>query len=426
MTQKKRLVILGGGFAALQVVKRVSLALYDVTLISPRDHFLFTPLLASSTVGTVELRSITEPLLGFRAGVSVVCAEATEINPLERYVAIRQGSTPSAAHTSEAETPREGRIPFDTLVIAVGARIETFGIPGAETVALPLKESSDARKLRTRIVHQFQKAILPTVTSEERKRLLSFVIVGAGPTGVEFAGELSDLVRRELRKISAEAASDVTITLIEAGSDILSIFNQALRRYTHRVLAKQGITVRTGAFVQEVREDCIVLKGGEEVPAGITVWSAGIRATDLVKRSPFELDRRGRIVVNSRLQVMYHNDIFALGDCSFIPGKEYATTAQVAQQQGKYLGKALNTWARGETPAPFWYLHQGMLAYIGAGKGLAETPLGSGLRGWIAWIMWRSVYLTKLVSIRNKVLVLFDWAKARIFGRELSTFEGAR
>jgi NADH dehydrogenase FAD-containing subunit len=170
-----------------------------------------------------------------------------------------------------------------------------------------------------------------------------------------------------------------------------------------------------------VRNDSIVLKDGETIPAGLTIWSAGIQPTELVQNSAFAKDCRGRIVVNSRLQVVGHQDIFGLGDCSFIPEKEYPTTAQVAQQQGKYLGKALNEWARGVAPKPFWYLHQGMLAYIGNNKALAETPAG-GLRGWMAWLMWRSVYLTKLVSLRNKVLVVFDWCKARLFGRDLSHF----
>lgn len=407
---KKKLIVLGGGFAALQVVKRVSLSLYDVMLVSPRDHFLFTPLLASSTVGTVELRSITEPLLGFRAGVHFVCATATSIDPQAKTVTIQ---APAGGESSTLH--------YDTLVIAVGARIQTFGIPGADSIALPLKESVDARIIRGRIVDQVKKALLPSASPEDRRRILSFVVVGGGPTGVEFAAELSDLTRREIRRAAPELGNDISITVVEASPEILSVFNQALRRYTMRVLSKQNITVRTGSLVREVRDDCVVLKDGEVIPAGLTIWSAGIRPTELVDTTDFSKDPRGRIVVNSRLQVTYHQDIFALGDCSFIPGKEYPTTAQVAQQQGKYLGKELNTWAAGRTPKPFWYLHQGMLAYIGNRKGLAETP-GGGLSGWVAWLMWRSVYLTKLVSLRNKVLVLFDWCKARLFGRDLSHF----
>jgi NADH:ubiquinone reductase (non-electrogenic) len=407
---KRKLVILGGGFAALQVAKRVSLKIFDVTIVSPRDHFLFTPLLASSTVGTVELRSITEPLLGFRKGVRFVCAAATAIDPQSKSVRLK------TIHSGEELT-----LSYDTLVVAVGARIQTFGIPGADTIALPLKESVDARILRGRIIEQIKRALLPTVTQEERRRLLSFVVVGGGPTGIEFAGELSDLARREIQRVASEISSELSITVVEASPEILSVFSQTLRRYTMRALARQKITVRTSSLVREVRNDSIVLKDGETIPAGLTIWSAGIQPTELVQNSAFAKDCRGRIVVNSRLQVVGHQDIFGLGDCSFIPEKEYPTTAQVAQQQGKYLGKALNEWARGVAPKPFWYLHQGMLAYIGNNKALAETPAG-GLRGWMAWLMWRSVYLTKLVSLRNKVLVVFDWCKARLFGRDLSHF----
>lgn len=407
---KRKLLILGGGFAALQVAKRVSLALYDITIVSPRDHFLFTPLLASSTVGTVELRSITEPLLGFRKDVRFVCAEATGIDPASKTVRIKP------SHEAQEST-----LPYDTLVIAVGARIQTFGIPGADTIALPLKESVDARIIRGRIVEQIKKALLPSLTREERRTLLSFVVVGGGPTGIEFAGELSDLARREIRRVAPEISADISITVVEAGSEILSVFSQTLRRYAMRAFARQKITVRTASRVKEVREDAVVLSDGEVLPAGMTIWSAGIRPTNLAQSSGFSKDNRGRIVVNSYLQVSDHQDIFALGDCSFIPGKEYPTTAQVAQQQGKYLGKSLDVWAKGRTPKPFGYFHQGMLAYVGNNKGLADTPAG-GLRGWMAWLMWRWVYLTKLVSLRNKVLVVFDWFKARLFGRDLSHF----
>ena len=407
---KRKLIVLGGGFAALQVVKRVSLALYDVTIVSPRDHFLFTPLLASSTVGTVELRSITEPLLGFRKNVNFMCAEATGIDSATKTVRIKP-----------VNEEQSSTLAYDTLVIAVGARIQTFGIPGADTIALPLKESVDARIIRGRIVEQIKKALLPSVTQDDRRKILSFVVVGGGPTGIEFAGELSDLARREIRRVAPEISADISITVVEAGSEILSVFSQTLRRYTMRAFARQKISVLTGSRVKEVRDDSVVLNDGEVIPAGLTIWSAGIRPTELAQNTPFTKEARGRIVVNSRLQVADHQDIFALGDCSFIPGKEYPTTAQVAQQQGKYLGKALDVWARGETHKPFWYFHQGMLAYVGNRKGLAETPAG-GLRGWMAWLMWRWVYLTKLVSLRNKVLVVFDWLKARLFGRDLSHF----
>jgi NADH:ubiquinone reductase (non-electrogenic) len=411
--ERKKLLILGGGFAALQVAKGVSLDLYDVSMVSPRDHFLFTPLLASSTVGTTELRSITEPLLGFRRGVTYICAEALGVDPVRRMVSVREASNSSDNVLD---------LSYDVLVIAVGARIQTFGIPGADSVACPLKETTDSRIIRGRVVQQVKKALMPNVSREERKRLLSFVIVGGGPTGIEFAGELSDLTRREFRRISDDLANDTSITVVDASEYILSAFNQALRDYTLKILKRQKITVRTGALVKEVKSDAVVLKSGEEIPSGLTIWSAGVTTQPFVKSSPFALTDNGRIIVNEKLQVADHENVFALGDCASVAGKNYPTTAQVAQQQGKYLGKALNTWARGVSPKPFWYLHQGMLAYIGSSKGLAETPGGGGLRGWVAWLMWRSVYLTKLVSLRNKVLVLFDWLKARLFGRDLSQF----
>lgn len=404
---KKQIVVLGGGFAAFQTAKRLSSKLCSVTLISKSDHFLFTPLLASATVGTVKLESISEPLCSVRNGVRALVAECTRIDLHGRTVSCRSADNV------------EFNIAFDELVVAVGATTNTFDIPGASTVAISLRDAESARTIRHRILKSFAEASIPGVSAETRRNLLSFVVVGGGPTGVEFAAELYDFISNDLIAHYEDLRPDVKITLVEASDAILSSFHQRLRSYTQKHFIRQRISLVLNAAVARVDEQGVTLKDGTQISSGIVIWSAGVKQTPLIEQLAVEKDERGRVRVDERLQIVGQTGVYAIGDCAVVSSQPLPMTGQVAQQQGKYLANAINRRLKGKSVRPFRYFHQGMLTYIGSHRALAETP-GGRVRGLLAWVLWRSVYLTKLVSVRNKIKVLLDWLHCRIFGRDLS------
>jgi len=410
MTRSTNLTVLGTGFAAMSLIRRIDTRRYEVVVVSPRNHFLFTPLLPSTTVGTIEFRSIIEPIRTARKGIRYIPAACEDIEPETREI---------VCHASGEDS--SFRISYDRLVIAVGAKTHTFGLPGVEEHALFLKELSDAREIRQRLIECVERASTPAVTEAERTRLLHAVIVGGGPTGVEFAAELHDFLQRDLRKGYPDVAGLFRITLLESRDSILTTFDATLQAYAARSFARDGIEVRTGSLVESVEPSGVTLSDGTVLPAGLVVWSAGIAATPFVQGLRLAKDARGRLITDDSLRCQGQANVLALGDAAVIEGLDFPATAQTAQQQGAYLARSLNRETRGKEMRPFRYRHMGMLAYIGRHRALADLPhvKGSGLG---TWVFWRSAYLTRLVSWKNKVQVVFDWAKTLVFGRDISRF----
>lgn len=408
--KKPQLVILGSGFASFSTLKKIDTTLYDVVVVSPRNHFLFTPLLPSTTVGTIEFRSIIEPVRTANRHATFYHAYCTRID-----------HTTNTITCKNALDGNEFSLHFDLLVIGVGAISNTYGIQGVEQYALPLKELADARAIRQRIIENFERASTPGVPFEERKRLLHFVVVGGGPTGVEFAAELHDFLTEDLVDSYPTMIPDVNITLLEAGAQILNSFDAALSQYTLRNFQRQRISVRLKSQVTRVLEKELLLNDGSRVPYGLLVWSTGNTQTPLVQSLPFEKDRSSRLVTDEFFHVKGFTHIYAYGDCATIEGQALPATSQVAQQEGNYLARSLNALAKNKPVKPFRYKHYGMLAYIGSNKALADLPQVKG-KGFSTWLFWRSAYLTKLIRWKNKILVIFDWTKAFIFGRDASRF----
>jgi NADH:ubiquinone reductase (non-electrogenic) len=404
-----RLVVLGTGFGAFNLVKHLKDD-YEITVVSPRNHFLFTPLLPSTTVGTIEFRSIIEPIRHAREDIQFFHAEAREIDTSLQTV------------TCVGATDRhEFDVRYDVLVIAVGAVSNAFGVPGVAEYAMHLKELHDARELRQRIIRSFEQANLPGIKAEERERLLHFVICGGGPTGVEFAAELHDFLVEDLWKAYPALVAEARITLVEAAKEILSTFDAKLRRYATKLFARQRISVLTESPVIKVDARAVYLKDGSELPYGLLLWSTGNGPTKFAERSRLPKDHHARFITDSFFRVKGFENIYALGDCAVIEGTPLPATSQVAQQQGKYLAKQLTRRARNENVVPFRYKHLGMLAYVGGNKALADLEDVKG-RGWATWLFWRSAYLTRIVSLRNKFSILTDWTKAMFFGRDISQF----
>lgn len=406
---RPRCTVLGTGFGAFNAVRHLDRSV-DLTVVSARNHFLFTPLLPSTTVGTIEFRSIIEPIRYAHRNLRFYHAEALRLDAAARIV-----------HCRGAGDVRTFEVPYDALVIAVGAVSNTFNVPGVSEHALFLRELADARALRGRIIECFERANLPGVSAGERERFLSFVICGGGPTGVEFAAELNDFLTGELARAYPALAPQARITVVEAGPEILSTFDERLRRYAVETFRRARIRVLTASPVVRVEEERLHLKDGSLLPFGLLLWSTGNGPTPFILGSGLPLDPRGRILTDGDLRVRGSESIYAIGDCSVVADHPLPATGQAAQQQGRYLGRTLPRRLRGEHVPPFRYRNLGMLAYVGGSRALADLESYKG-SGWTAWLFWRSVYVTKIVSLRNKVRVLTDWVNARLFGRDTSRF----
>ncbi|MCJ8330868.1 MAG: FAD-dependent oxidoreductase [Lentisphaeria bacterium] len=406
---RPKLVVLGTGFAAFSLLKSIKRKHYEITVVSPRNHFLFTPLLPSTTVGTIEFRSIIEPIRTL-SDITFLQADCTRVDTAGKQVECKH-------HDSDESF----NCPYDSLVIAVGAVNGTFNIPGVEDHCVFLKELSDARIIRQQIIENFEAAAMPDIDPKERQRLLHVVVVGGGPTGVEFAAEMHDFLRQDLKKWYPDISGESRITLIEAGPQILSSFDQKLSAYTQRHFKNRDINVRTESRVKSVDAGKIIIEPAEEIPFGLAVWSTGLSASPLLDSSGLAHEN-GRLPTDEFLQLNDHTDIYAIGDCAMITDNVLPRTAQAAQQEGKWLAKNFDRQRTGKEPRPFVFKNLGMLAYIGGNTALADISNNIKTSGFKTWIFWRSCYITKLVSFRNKVLVLFDWFKSLVFGRDISRF----
>ncbi|KAI1978284.1 NADH:ubiquinone oxidoreductase [Ophidiomyces ophidiicola] len=444
---KKTLVILGTGWGSVSLLKKLDTENYNVVVISPRNFFLFTPLLPSCTTGLIEHRSIMEPIRNIlrhkNATVKYYEAEATKIDYERKVIQIRDESE-IQGDTSQTE------VPFDMLVVGVGAENATFGIPGVKEHSCFLKEVGDAQKIRKRIMDCVETAIFKDQTAEEVKQLLHMVVVGGGPTGVEFAGELQDFFNEDLKKWVPDIKDNFQVTLVEALPNVLPMFSKQLIDYTESTFKEEAITIRTKTMVKRVTDKFIEAeitkpdgtKEIEKIPYGLLVWATGnaVRGVvkDLMAQIPAQKNSRRGLAVNEYLVVNGAENIWAVGDCAIT---NYAPTAQVASQEGAFLARLFNTMAKTETIAkdlkhlsvaqyeakndeqrnqildeiralqkqlrrtkqigPFQYSHQGSLAYIGKERAVADISWLSGniaSGGTLTYLFWCSAYLSMCFS----------------------------
>ncbi|KAH0548659.1 External alternative NADH-ubiquinone oxidoreductase mitochondrial [Trichoglossum hirsutum] len=399
------------------------------------------------------------------AAVKFYEADATKIDHEKKVVYISDDSD-IKGDISQTE------VPYDMLVVAVGAMSATFGIPGVREHSCFLKEVGDAQAIRKKIMDCVETATFKDQSQEEVERLLHMVVVGGGPTGVEFAGELQDFFEEDLKKWIPEIADKFHVTLVEALPNVLPMFSKALIDYTEKVFKDEKITVRTKTMVKNVTDKTIEAeithpdgtKSLEVMPYGLLVWATGnaIRPVvkDLMSRIPAQKNSRRGLAVNEYLVVDGTENIWALGDCS---ATKYAPTAQVASQEGAFLARLFNSMAKTQSleddihrlselkstasgpeehekldaqlqarekqlnrlkqMGPFEYTHQGSLAYIGSDRAVADISWLNGnfaTGGGLTYLFWRSAYLSMCFSTRNRVLVVMDWLKAKIFGRDVS------
>ncbi|KAI4305289.1 hypothetical protein L6164_028661 [Bauhinia variegata] len=437
--EKPRVVVLGSGWAGCRLMKGLDPKIYDIVCVSPRNHMVFTPLLASTCVGTLEFRSVAEPIARIQPAISrepgsyFFLANCTGIDAKKHVVHCE-------AVTDEIQTPDPWRfsITYDKLVIALGAQPSTFGIQGVNEHAIFLREVNHAQEIRRKLLLNLMLSDVPGVSQEEKGRLLHCVVVGGGPTGVEFSGELSDFIMRDVRQRYSHVKDYIHVTLIEA-NEILSSFDDRLRRYAVKQLTKSGVRLVRGV-VKDVKADKIILDNGTEVPYGLLVWSTGVGPSPIIQSLDLPKAPGGRIGVDEWLRVPSVQDVFSIGDCSgYVESTGKPTLpalAQVAERQGKYLAKLLNKIGEAgggradsakdiEFGEPFVYRHLGSMATLGRFRALVDLredkdAKGISLAGFVSWFIWRSAYLTRVVSWRNRFYVAINWATTFVFGRDIS------
>ncbi|GMI88967.1 alternative NAD(P)H dehydrogenase 2 [Hibiscus trionum] len=437
--EKPRVVVLGSGWAGCRLMKGLNPSLYDIVCVSPRNHMVFTPLLASTCVGTLEFRSVAEPIARIQPSISSA--------PGSYFFLANSTAVDTENHEVHCETVTDGadtvdpwkfKISYDKLVIASGSEASTFGIRGVKEHAIFLREVHHAQEIRRKLLLNLMLSDVPGLPEEEKRRLLHCVVVGGGPTGVEFSGELGDFIRRDVHERYSHVKDYIHVTLIEA-NEILSSFDDRLRRYAIKHLTKSGVRLVRG-IVKDVKPENLVLSDGSEVPYGLLVWSTGVGPSTFVNSLGLPKSPGGRIGIDEWLRVPTVEDVFSIGDCSgFLEstGKPVLPAlAQVAERQGKYLANLLNKICKdggGHANSakdmnlgdPFEYKHLGSMATVGRFKALVDLrqskeAKGISLAGFVSWFIWRSAYLTRVVSWRNRFYVAINWLTTLVFGRDIS------
>ncbi|KAG0351013.1 hypothetical protein BGZ54_003463, partial [Gamsiella multidivaricata] len=450
-----RVMILGSGWGGFRLLRDMDKSSYQIVAVSPRNHFLFTPLLASTSVGTLEFRCITEPVRGYTGKVEYHQAWCDNIDFEQSKVdcTLNLSKVPvtqvrdSSGKAHAVHPPNNVRLDYDHLIITVGSYSNTFNIPGVKEHAFFLKEVADARKIRSRVLECFERAEMLN-SDEERNGLLHFAVVGGGPTGVEFSSELHDFIREDCSRLFPRLMNHVTLAVYDVAPTILASFDKSLSEYCMKKFKRSGIEVRTGTVVERVEDGKLVLKDGKEIPFGCLVWSTGLTENPLTEalEGRVQKTKNRRILTDQYLRVLDAEgktipNVYALGDCATIKGKqkkkkqhyhELPQTAQVANQQAIWLRKALNKLAKQpersltDVTGPFTFKNLGSMAYIGNWEAVVDmTEINDKAKegGKLAWVFWRSSYLTMSVSLRNKMIIPVYWFMTWVFGRDVSSFQ---
>src|ERR1043166_1921434 len=395
-----RVVIIGGGFAGLDAARALANGPVQAVLLDRHNHHVFQPLLYQVATAALSPGDIASPIrwiLRHQQNVEVLLADVRAVDAAGKQVV----------------TERES-IPYDYLIVATGATHAYFGHPDWEGRAPGLKTLDDALEMRRRVLLAFEAAERERDEAAQR-RLLTFVIVGGGPTGVELAGALAEIARQTLREdfrhIRPESAR---ILLVEGSPHVLGTFPEKLRAAARASLEKLGVEVRTNPVVTAVDADGVIA-GGEKIAAQTILWAAGVAASSLAKSLAVPLDRAGRVPAEPTLNVPGHSDIFVAGDiCAFTQdGRQLPGVAQVAKQEGAHAAQNILRAIRGEPLQPFRHFDFGNVATIGRGAAVVDIgPVRAS--GFLAWVFWLFLHIFWLVGFRNRIVVLSEWAWAYI------------
>jgi NADH:ubiquinone reductase (H+-translocating) len=409
----KRILIIGNGFGGVYALKSLHNLFHNdpnvhITLVGENNYFLFTPLLHEVATGGISPENIIEPLqkvLGccldtFHMG------KATKIN--------------LAAHTVEVG---EAVLAYDYLILAPGAETNFYGTPGAEQYSLPLKTLQHAIAIKNRAITQVEQASY-VLDREVRRRMLTFVVVGGGPTGVELAAELAEFVKDTFAHYySKEVIADISIIVVQKGSELLTQFDTKLRTQSFETLIKKGVAVMLGTAVSEVGADYIKVNDTQMIPTETVIWVAGVKPASLNFDTEVTQAPDGKLVTNEYLQLKRHSDVFVIGDLASVVSASGAmplpALAQVAVKEGAFVATNIQMAMNGKPLRPFVYKSSGGLVSLGQWMAVGEIN-HIYFSGRIAWWIWRTVYLSKLISWQKKLGVMFDWTLDLFSARDIS------
>jgi NADH dehydrogenase len=411
-SSKKKIVILGGGFAgiyaALSTLRECG-DMVEITVINRANYFLFTPLLHEVATGSLGHHQVVESIreIVYKTPIHFLEASIQSVDLAKKEVVTDHGTRP-----------------YDLLVVALGASTNFFGTPGAVEHSFVLKDLNDAIKIRNHVIERFEAASRES-DPEVRKKILTFVVVGGGATGVEYAAELAEFAERTLYKYYKKECSSTpaSITLVHAGPELLRPFTQKTQARALESLAKKGVTVLFGARVTEVSKDGVALVTGEHIDTETVIWTAGVRPNKVsTVGGEFEIDAHGRIMTDTTLLASGRTDVFAIGDVAHVAdrnGVPYPMLAQIATKQAEHLGDNIRRVLASEPLESFSYTQKGSL--VSLGKWEAAGNIGPvNLHGMFAWFVWRTVYLFKFISWSKRIKIAMDWTVNLFFPRDIT------
>jgi NADH dehydrogenase len=421
--QKTRILVLGGGFAGVYAALRLQKRLgrkedVEITLVSRENFFLFTPMLHEVAAGDLDPVDIVSPIRALLPRVNFVCGDIERIDLQQRRVTVAHGYE---RHAHD--------LPYDHVVLALGSVTNFFKLPGVEERSLTMKSLGDAIHLRNRLIAHMEEADAEHEDPDEVRALLTVVVAGGGFAGIETIAGVNDFVRESLRFYPHLSEEMVRMVVVHPGDIVLPELGPDLGAYAQRKLVKRGIEIRTNVKVAAADDHGVRLTDGTVIPTRTVVWTAGTAPHPLVGMLPCACER-GRIKVDQFLQVPDWPGVWAIGDCACIPdarnpGKSHPPTAQHAVREAKVAADNIVAAIRGEAKRSFDFALIGQLAAIGRRTGVAKV-FGIKFSGFIAWWLWRTIYLAKLPRFEKKLRVAIDWTMDLLFPKDLVQYSGER
>lgn len=398
-TDRKRVVIVGGGFAGLKLARKLTKSQFQVVLFDKNNYHQFQPLFYQVATAGLEPSAISFPL--------------RKVFQDQKGLHFRMAKVERIAPASQEVFTNIGKVSYDYLVLAIGATTNYFGNKGIEENAVPMKSLTEALQLRNTILTHFEKA-LNTSRVADMQALLNIVVVGGGPTGVELAGAIAEMRNVILPKDYPELDfSQMEVSLLEAGPKVLNGYSEAASAKAQTYLEKLGVNVQTSAMVEGYDGTTVSLQDGKKLQSKTVIWAAGVKANEVAGIPESAYGRARRLVVDRQNRVEGLKHVFAIGDLAYMETPKYPQghpqVAQVAIQQANLLYKNLRAWQRNKAEKAFEYSDKGSLATVGRNLAVADLPFFS-FQGFLAWVLWLFVHLMAIVGVKNRLFVFINWA----------------